>query len=150
MAPYLLWIGRLLFVALLYGFLYQLYVELVRAHTAPPERGARLLLLANAPDGEVWVKDARGRERRLHPGQAAPVGDRFTLGRSVGAHVRLSDPYASHDHCLLRRRGGEWRVEDLATTNGTFVDGLPVEGEAPLRSGAVLQVGKTRFRFEVE
>ena len=148
MVPYLLWIGRLLFLTLLYAFLFRLYVELVRAHTPPEERGARLVLLADA-GGEVWVQDGRGRRRRLLPGQWVPVSDRFTLGRAERSSLRLSDPFASNDHCVLRRRGGEWRIEDLATTNGTLVDGLPVDREAPLRSGAVVQVGNTRFRFEV-
>ena len=148
MAPYLLWIGRLLFLGLLYAFLYRLYVELVRAHTPPAERGARLVLLADG-GGEVWVEDGRGSKRRLHPGQSVPVRDWFTLGRAERSSLRLSDPFASHHHCVLRRRGGEWRIEDLGTTNGTLVDGLPVDGEAPLRSGAVVQVGSTRFRFEV-
>lgn len=149
MMPYILWISRALFLALLYAFLYKLYVELARAHTVPAERGARLMLLAPAPGGEVWVKDEGERGRRLHPGQGAWVRDRFTLGRADGCDLRLADPYVSHDHCVLRRRGGEWRVEDLETTNGTLVDGRPVKGEATLRSGAVLEVGKTRFRFEV-
>lgn len=148
MAPYLLWIGRLLFLALLYVFLYRLYVELVRAHTPPAESEARLVLLADA-GGEVWVQDGRGRRRRLHPGQSVAVKDRFTVGRGEGSSLRLSDPFASHDHCVLRRWGGEWRIEDLATTNGTLVDGRRVERAAPLKSGAVVQVGNTRFRFEV-
>lgn len=150
MMPFILWIGRALLLALLYTFLYKIYVALARAHTIQEEQGARLLLLGSVPGGEVWVKDERGSGRRLRPGEGARVWDRFVLGRAERSDMRLADPYASYDHCVLYRRGGEWLVEDLATTNGTLVDGKPVEGEAPLRNGAVLEVGKTRFRFEVK
>jgi DNA-binding NtrC family response regulator len=63
---------------------------------------------------------------------------------SVGAHpsndVPLEDRFVSAFHCRLHEIGGRWRVKDLGSTNGTWVDGLRV-AEAELSEGARLRAG---------
>ena len=55
---------------------------------------------------------------------------------------------ASSDHAVLTFRGRAWYVEDLESTNGTYVNGVPVERVAPLGFGDELQVGEVRFRLD--
>jgi pSer/pThr/pTyr-binding forkhead associated (FHA) protein len=49
---------------------------------------------------------------------------------------------------VLTFRGRAWYVEDLESTNGSFVNGVPVERVAPLGFGDELQVGEVRFRLD--
>ena len=72
-----------------------------------------------------------------------------SVGRSSGSSIVLkSDDYASGHHAQLTRHGGLLYVEDLGSTNGTFVNGRKTVGATPLRSGDTVRVGSTTFRYE--
>ncbi|MGH3147062.1 MAG: FHA domain-containing protein [Rubrobacter sp.] len=72
-----------------------------------------------------------------------------SVGRSSGSGIVLkSDDYASGQHAQLTRHGGLLYVEDLGSTNGTFVNGRKTVGATPLRDGDTVRVGSTTFRFE--
>ncbi|MDQ3509916.1 MAG: FHA domain-containing protein [Actinomycetota bacterium] len=71
-----------------------------------------------------------------------------SIGRSSGSDVVVkSDDYASGRHAQLSRHGGLLYVEDLGSTNGTFVNGQKAVGATPLRDGDTVKVGSTTFRF---
>ena len=74
----------------------------------------------------------------------------ITLGRGVTNDVPLpDDEYASTRHVRVEpRRDGVW-VEDIGSTNGTFVNGIRLTRERRLAPGDVLRVGETDLRFEV-
>lgn len=63
------------------------------------------------------------------------------LGRSRGCRVRLADARVSRQHAVLYKARGGWWIGDLGSTNGTVVDGVPVQGAAPVREGATVVVG---------
>jgi len=72
-----------------------------------------------------------------------------SMGRSSGSTIVLrSDDYASGRHAQLTRHGGLLYVEDLGSTNGTFVNGRKTVGATPLRNGDTVRVGSTTFRYE--
>ena len=73
----------------------------------------------------------------------------ITLGRGVTNDVPLQgDEYASTRHARIEpRRDGIW-VEDIGSTNGTFVNGIRLTRERRLAPGDVLRVGETDLRFE--
>jgi len=72
-----------------------------------------------------------------------------SVGRSsVSTIVLKSDDYASGRHAQLTRHGGLLYVEDLDSTNGTFVNGRKTVGATPLRNGDTVRVGSTTFRYE--
>jgi pSer/pThr/pTyr-binding forkhead associated (FHA) protein len=133
-----LWLVRLLFLAMLYVFLYAVVRVLLRdlraASKGPAELG-RLVVLAS-PRGEP------------PPGSSFPLDAVTTLGRDVNNGIVLDDPFASADHAVLTFRGRAWYIEDLESTNGTYVNGVPLEGMAPLGFGDILQVGEIRFRLD--
>jgi S-DNA-T family DNA segregation ATPase FtsK/SpoIIIE len=86
-----------------------------------------------------------GAVHRLPPGEHG-------IGRSVEARVRIDDPDVSRLHAVLRvaSDGSGTTVHDLASTNGTTVDDLPVRGDSrPLLPGSLLRVGGTRLRLAV-
>ena len=57
-------------------------------------------------------------------------------------------PSVSASHAKLQRREGIWVVQDLGSTNGTFVGGAPLAGEHVLRTGDELRIGETELRYE--
>jgi pSer/pThr/pTyr-binding forkhead associated (FHA) protein len=86
----------------------------------------------------------------LAPETRFELGDGETsMGRSSGSTIVLrSDDYASGRHAQLTRHGGLLYVEDLGSTNGTFVNGRKTVGATPLRNGDTVRVGSTTFRYE--
>lgn len=82
------------------------------------------------------------------PGTVFALDAVTTVGRDLGSSVVLDDPYASARHAVLTYRGTGWYVEDLGSTNGTFVAGAPVRGVVPARFGDEIQVGDVRLRLE--
>jgi pSer/pThr/pTyr-binding forkhead associated (FHA) protein len=72
-----------------------------------------------------------------------------TVGRSSQSSIVLkSDDYASGQHAQLTRHGGLLYVEDLGSTNGTFVNGRKTVGATPMRAGDTVRIGSTTFRYE--
>ncbi|MBS1889587.1 MAG: FHA domain-containing protein [Actinobacteria bacterium] len=72
----------------------------------------------------------------------------LSIGRSKDADVQIDDRYASGIHARLFSREGLHFAEDMNSTNGTLLNGAPLDGEAELVDGDTLQIGDTVFRFE--
>jgi FHA domain len=75
------------------------------------------------------------------------TGATVSIGRDEAATVQLRDPLISRQHARITRDGDAFRVEDLGSINGTFVDGVPVV-TCQLHDGDTLQVGQTLFYFD--
>jgi predicted component of type VI protein secretion system len=71
------------------------------------------------------------------------VSGGLLLGRSPEADVVLQDPYASDFHVRLAFQGGEVRLHDLGSTNGTFVNGERATAPLSLHRGDRIQIGQT-------
>jgi pSer/pThr/pTyr-binding forkhead associated (FHA) protein len=76
-------------------------------------------------------------------GSAFVLPDEVTVGRGPGCGVRVEDTFASQLHARVFCREGEWFVEDLGSTNGTFLNRKRVHGPVPIRKSDRLQVGQT-------
>lgn len=70
----------------------------------------------------------------------------FTIGRDPAADVSLDDDSASRLHCRLVRVDDAWWLEDLGSTNGTWI-GQQTVTRAPLEDGALIKVGGTIFKY---
>ena len=70
------------------------------------------------------------------------------IGRADYNDFRIAGPSVSTSHAKLQRREGVWILVDLDSTNGTFVDGERVRGDAPLAPGANLKFGDVEVSFE--
>ena len=151
-------------VALKFGFLAVLYLFLLWvarsairdlrrseggaavAEPAPagrrPERAAGPDLRAGvAPRLEVVA--AMGHE----PGTTFDVGEGATLGRSNGADIRIDDPFASSAHARIFPRGDFMYVEDMGSTNGTYLNGRQLRTAERLRLADVIRIGDTEYRY---
>jgi FHA domain len=67
----------------------------------------------------------------------------ITIGRANDATLVLSDDYASSRHARLFPQNGQWIVEDLGSTNGTYLDRQKVTQPTPVPSGVPIRIGKT-------
>lgn len=134
-----LWIVRLLFLGLLYLFLARVVRVLLRdlgAATRDAGRELGRLVVVASPGGEPPV------------GSAFALDAITTIGRDVNNAIVVDDAFASGEHAVLTFRGRGWYVEDLGSTNGTELDGHPVDGVAPMTFGDELGIGQVRFRLE--
>jgi DNA-binding transcriptional ArsR family regulator len=92
---------------------------------------------------EVW---------RAEGPQAVPLSsERLTIGKAPSNDVAVGgDRLVSRLHASLERYRAGWCVRDLASRNGTFVNGERIWAERPLRHGDEIRVGKTRLVFRTE
>jgi hypothetical protein len=147
---------KLAFLVLLYLFIWRIVRSAARDLRLPqesmiigPQQAAAAGLIPHVGSREL------GRLVVLQS-PALGVGDEIaldsspiTLGRGVTNDVPLQgDEYASTRHARIEpRRDGIW-VEDIGSTNGTFVNGIRLTRERRLAPGDVLRVGETDLRFE--
>ncbi len=84
----------------------------------------------------------------LPTGDRVPLGEYVvTIGRSPEATIVLGDPNVSRQHAEIRPQGDGFVLVDLASTNGSRVNGARIS-EHPLSDGDELEFGNTQFRFE--
>jgi pSer/pThr/pTyr-binding forkhead associated (FHA) protein len=76
-------------------------------------------------------------------GRTFPLADEITLGRAAGCQVTLDDTYASQLHARVFQRDGTIYVEDLGSTNGTYLNRHKVTGPMVFQRGDKLQIGNT-------
>lgn len=148
-------------VALKFGFLAVLYLfllwvsrsalrELRRTGAPAPETtgyhevgpGGR------AAATDAWLVAVRG--GGIDPGLRFDLFGGLSIGRSADADVRIEDRYASAIHARLYSRGASYYVEDMNSTNGTYLNGAVLEGEAELSDLDEVRIGDTEFRFELQ
>ena len=89
-------------------------------------------------------------------GGGLPANERYDLfgglsiGRSGEADVRIDDRFASSIHARIYSRGASYYVEDMSSTNGTYLNGGRLNGEAELSDLDEIKIGDTAFRFELQ
>jgi pSer/pThr/pTyr-binding forkhead associated (FHA) protein len=109
------------------------------AAAAPAMAGAAAASTRRRKSGTPTV--LRVIEPESERGRSFPLADELTVGRAAGCHVTLDDTYISQLHARVFRRDGRFLVEDLGSTNGTYLNRAKVSGPMPMSSGDRLQVG---------
>jgi hypothetical protein len=158
MSEQVLNILKLCLLALIYLFLLRV-VRAVWAEVSPPKaaeaRGRRGRRRAAASAPVAAPAPPRGRRSRgaateliaVEPagtaGRRYPLGDEITVGRAAGCQVTVDDTYVSQLHARVFTRDGQLLVEDLGSTNGTYLNRVKVSGPMVMQKGDRLQVGNT-------
>jgi hypothetical protein len=101
-------------------------------------------LISRAP--RLVVERAPGHE----PGMIYDLGGDVVLGRGDTAEIRLGDPFASSRHARVYEQGRILVVEDLGSTNGTYLNEELLDGPRPLHPGDRVRIGDSEFAFEVD
>jgi hypothetical protein len=81
------------------------------------------------------------------PGMEYDVGDGAVMGRGDQAEIRLEDPFASSRHAKLTPQGGIVVLEDLGSTNGTYLNEELLSGPQPLHQGDRVRIGDSEFTY---
>jgi pSer/pThr/pTyr-binding forkhead associated (FHA) protein len=82
-------------------------------------------------------------------GTVIPLGTSpITVGRAADSTLVLKDDYASSRHARFFPSDGQWIVEDLGSTNGTWIDRTRITGPTVLRVGAKVRVGRTTLQLQ--
>lgn len=82
-------------------------------------------------------------------GTVVPLGTSpITVGRAADSTLVLNDDYASSRHARFFLSDGQWVVEDLGSTNGTWIDRTRITGPTMLRVGAKVRIGRTTLQLQ--
>jgi hypothetical protein len=100
-----------------------------RGRGGPVARSAPTELVVRSPDG--------------HPRVIPLDGQDITFGRAETSTVVISDPFVSDAHARVYYRDGAWVIDDLGSTNGTYLNQARVTQPQPLAAGDQLAIGKT-------
>jgi len=141
---------RLGFLALLWLFVI-FAVRVVRTDLFGPRSSSAPAPPRPAPASARTTRAAkRSAARRLVvtqgtlAGTTVSLGDApVTIGRADESTLVITDDYASSHHARLVPRDGRWLVEDLGSTNGTYLDRTKVSGPTPVPLGTPIRIGKT-------
>jgi hypothetical protein len=81
----------------------------------------------------------------LQPGAAFDLVGGAVLGRGDAVDIHLEDPFASSRHARISWEGPTVMIEDLGSTNGTYLNGEPLDGPQPLHVGDRIRIGDSEF-----
>lgn len=138
---------RIAFVALLYLFLLQIIRVLSRGvvggeaaltGSAPP------VYADGEPHGRLIMTDAT---RNLAAGYSFPLNAVNQIGRRPENDIIIEDEFVSGEHALLVWRDGNWWLSDVASTNGTFINGEEIQEPTVVRPGDVLGFGRVKSKL---
>jgi hypothetical protein len=152
-------------VALKFGFLIVLYLFLLWVSRSALKDLSR----QGVPQRSVWADTpaepeatglhsaapSLGDEPRLiverapghSPGMEYDLRNGAVLGRGEQVEIRLEDPFASSRHAQIVRQGGVMVLEDLGSTNGTYLNEEVLGGPTPLHPGDRVRIGDSEFTF---
>ena len=148
-------------VALKFGFIAVLYLFLlwvVRSSLRDlrtmgggggmPSQPASATSLHPTAQGNGYAQLVVERAPGHQSGLAYDIGEGAVLGRGDSAEIRLEDPFASSSHARLVRQGSVMVIEDMGSTNGTYLNEELLTGPQPLHPGDRIRIGDSEFVYE--
>jgi len=131
---------RIAVVFLLYLFLYQVVRVITRelrsanVDTVPASQYGYLTVVNAGPTG-------------LPAGKKFPLNQVNSIGRAMTNDIPLNDSFLSAEHAVLEWDGNTWLVEDLQSTNGSWLNGQEFDGPTAVSYGDVIQVGRVELKL---
>lgn len=158
MSELVLLILRLAFLVLLWGFVFAIVTAVRRDIFGG--RKAVVAVVPSAPQVVPIPESSRvaanleAHPRRLvvtagpQTGKVIPLDrDTISIGRSADSDLAIHDDYTSTQHARLLFWNGSWMLQDLDSTNGTFLDGQRVSAPVPVPLGEPVTIGHTTFEL---
>lgn len=84
----------------------------------------------------------------LDPGTNFDLMDGATMGRADGSDIPIDDPFASSVHARIFPRGQFMYIEDMGSTNGTYLNGRRLRAAERLKVGDTVRIGETEYRYQ--
>jgi pSer/pThr/pTyr-binding forkhead associated (FHA) protein len=88
-------------------------------------------------------------EPKERKGRTYDLRDEQTVGRAAGCQITLDDTYVSQLHARVFSKDGAWYVEDLGSTNGTYLNSKRVSGALAVKRGDRVKIGATVLEAEI-
>ncbi|MFI7596381.1 FHA domain-containing protein [Actinoplanes sp. NPDC049681] len=158
MPEFVLTVARFGFLILLWIFVFTV-VGVIRKDLFAGVRSKSIVATPRGVGGVVApgrpAKAKRGKAARqlvVTAGQLAgtriTLGEaQITIGRAEDSTLVITDDFASARHARLVPRDGQWFVEDLGSTNGTYLDRGKVSGPTPVPLGVPIRIGRTSLEL---
>lgn len=151
MSPFVLSVLKYSLLVLLYFFVFRA-VRSVALDVAGRRREGRTTQMRSPTAATAPARSSKGGKAPSQVVVHEPDGSKARavrlsgptqIGRAAECAVRLSDTYVSQVHARLYGENGAWFVEDLGSTNGTFLNDRKVSSPVEVHAGDVVKVGKT-------
>jgi hypothetical protein len=84
----------------------------------------------------------------LDPGTNFELIEGATMGRADGSDIPIDDPFASSVHARIFPRGQFMYIEDMGSTNGTYLNGRRLRAAERLKVGDTVRIGETEYRYQ--
>lgn len=151
-------VARIGLLVLLWVFVFTV-VGVVRRDLFAGSRANRLvaaprgLAPSTAPARPAKVKRGRAAHQLVVTagtlvGTKITLGDApITIGRAEDSTLVISDDYSSARHARLFPRDGQWFIEDLGSTNGTYLDRSKIKAPSPVPLGVPIRIGRTSLEL---
>ncbi|CAM8658623.1 Forkhead-associated (FHA) domain [Acidimicrobiia bacterium] len=153
----LLLVLKLCLLALLYLFFFRVvravWAELrplpqIPAGATTPPVAAPTRKRRKESSDAVPTRQLVAREPVELSGKAWALAGEVSIGRAAGCQVTIDDTYASQIHARIFNRDNQWQIEDLGSTNGTWLNRHKVAGPMVIKPGDVVQIGNTVMEMQ--
>ena len=161
LTPFVLAVCKYAFLALLYFFVFRA-IRSVALDVSGRRRGGCATQVAadprtgtaakgkapkqgkqGKPPTQLVVRTEDGKKAGTFSMRAEPL----QIGRAEACYVRLEDRYSSQFHARLYPADGVWYLEDLGSTNGTYLNRQRVQGTAEVHAGDQIRIGRTTLEL---
>lgn len=148
MPELILAILKYLFLLLIFIFLARavraMYLEVsgVKSTSRPDVTDAARAARPSKPPDHVTLLAPDGKSKTYE------VDEELIIGRAEKCHVVITDPFASQVHARIFRRDGGVYIEDMGSTNGTYLNRKRVGSPLPVGRGDKARIGKTTLEFK--
>ena len=161
LTPFILAVLKYAFLALLYFFVFRA-IRSVAVDVSGRRRGGAATQVVADPRGGTAPKSKPAKQGkqgkppnqlvlRTEDGKKAGTfalrSEPLQIGRAEACHVRLEDRYSSQFHARLYPADGVWHLEDLGSTNGTYLNRQRVQGTAEVHAGDQIRIGRTTLEL---
>jgi FHA domain len=82
------------------------------------------------------------------PGTEFEIGESATMGRAPSSDVPIEDPFASSAHARIFPRGQFMYIEDMGSTNGTYLNGRQLRRPEQLKVADLIRIGETEYQYQ--
>ncbi|MEX2196064.1 MAG: FHA domain-containing protein [Thermoleophilaceae bacterium] len=156
-------------VALKFGFLAVLYLFLLWVARSSVRDLARSAGPDDVPAPDAAEPEPRRRRREpagpdlragvaprlevlaamgYEPGMRFEIGEGATMGRADSSDIPIDDPFASSAHARIFPRGQFMYIEDMGSTNGTYLNGRQLRRAEQLKVADVVRIGESEYRYQ--
>jgi len=136
------------FLGVLYLFLLWVARSALRDLRRPSHEREDDVRAESVPSGRPVLVHERG--GGVSAGASFTLNGGLTIGRSPQTDIPIEDRFASGRHARIYERDGFSYIEDMGSTNGTYLNGKRLDSPELLRTEDRIRIGDTQFRYEIE